>query len=149
MPIGNPNITQGMLNRVRGHLVVADFPGLAITASNMSRSMIQITFEDDSVDKIKTAVGFVDAPNVFLQTQVVVGILRSQTLSGNWLAQMQQDSSIGQVSIYSDSSVFPTIILTHCSIMHVDPGPYDATNPEVKVIVVGQFNVNNNLWLQS
>ena len=142
----NPMAIQGMLNRVRPHIVVPDFPQLNATASYMSKSLAQLTFDGPFVDQIPTATGIVNSPAAFVMAQIVINLLRSQSLATLWIAQAQVEATIGTVVIHSDSTVFPALTLSDCSIIEADPGAYDGMDPTTKITVKGTFYTNSFLW---
>ena len=144
--MANPLIAQGSLNRLRSSVTVPDFPALNITSSYMGKSFVTVTFDGDFDKLIGTGTGAVTSPEPYVEANVVVSLLRTQALSGAWLAQAQTLSDIGDVSIFPDSTAFPEIDLVSCVIQHVDPGVYDGLDPIVKLNLKGVFLINNNLW---
>ncbi len=148
MSVGaNPLIDQGMLNRVLTNVVVTLLPQLSVTSPYMAKSQAQITFDDDFVDQIGSATGVVNSPAPYIMGSLVINLLRSQAVSGLWIAQSQVQSVIGPVIAYPDSTAFPPVALANCSIKHIDPGAYDGQDPTVKVTVRGVFYTNAALWL--
>lgn len=144
---GFPPLTnQGNLNRVAGHVVVANYTSLNATASNLSKSLLSVTFEGPFTDQIKTATGVVNSPEPFVMAQVTINLLRSQSLAAAWMAQVQANTYLGQVTIYPDSTVFPSIVISEASITDLDPGAFDGMDPTTKVTVKGVFDINANLW---
>lgn len=141
-----PNVLQGYLNRVLTHIVVPDYLGLSVTAPYMSKSLAVFTFEDDFVDQVPTATGLVNSPRPYVISQVVINLLRSQALAAAWLAQSQVASQIGTVNVYPDSTVLPYLSLANCSIINVDPGAFDGTDPTFKLTVKGIYYTNVELW---
>lgn len=142
----NPMIPQGVLNRVRPNIVFPGFPGLNITAPYMGRQMARIEFEGSFVTKIPTGTGSVNSPEPFVFATVTVELLRTQALSSNWLAQIQDNSNIGSLTIHSDAAPFQPIALSNVTANMLNPGPFDGSNPGVTLSLRGEFYVNNNLW---
>lgn len=142
----NPLAYQGLLNRVLTHVVVTDLPQLNVTASFMSKALTSLTFEGDFTRQEPTATGIVNSPEPYVMGQLVVSILRSQALASLWLVQMQLLSILGDVVTYSDSTVFPAVTLQNCSVMSVDPGPYDGQDPTTKITIKGVLPINAALW---
>ncbi|MHB8406242.1 MAG: hypothetical protein ACYDCJ_12545 [Gammaproteobacteria bacterium] len=142
----NPLAYQGLLNRVLTHVVVTNFQGLNVTASFMSRALTSLTLEGDFTRQEPTATGIVNSPEPFVMGQLVVSILRSQSLASAWLAQMQSSTILGDVVTYSDSTVFPAITLRNCSLISIDPGPYDGQDPTTKITIKGVLPINASLW---
>jgi hypothetical protein len=144
--IGNPQITQGTLNRIRAHLVVANYTQLNVAASYMGKSMLELTLEEPFVHQIPTAVGIVNSPEPYVMGTIAFSLLRTQALADAWLSQAQLHSVLGNVDVYPDSAAFATITLLNTSIVGFTPGPYDGQDPGVKVTLKGQFPVNSDLW---
>jgi hypothetical protein len=144
--MANPQTIQGYLNRILTSVYVTDHPQLNVTASFMSKALSQLTFDDDSVDQIGTATGLVNSPKPYIMAQLVVNILRSQVLPALYYTQMQLLAPIGTVTVYTDSTNLPPFVMQNCSILHVDPGAFDGTDPTTKVTIKGIYLTNNQLW---
>jgi hypothetical protein len=142
----NPSVTQGNLNRIATHVVVPNFPQLAASAGYMGKGQAHVSIEGPFVNQIETATGIVNSPKPFVMGQIVISLLRSQSLANAWILQAQSASYIGPVIAYSDSSVFASITLTQCSIIDFDPGPYDGSSPETSVTIKGTFYINSTMW---
>ena len=142
----NPQVPQGTLNRVRCHVVIPSYATLNITSSNMGRNFAKISFEGPFVEQISTGTGIVTSPEPYVMATVNVGVLRTQSLAYSWLTQSQATSYLGNVVIHSDTSAFPAITLADVSIRDIDPGPFDGTDPIVRLDLRGVYYVNNNLW---
>ena len=142
----NPLISQGLLNRVLTNVVIPGFPQLSVTSPFMSKSLAQLTFDAPAVDQIGTATGIVNSPAPYVMAQLVVNVLRSQSVASLYYAQWQANAVIGSVTAYSDSTELPPFKLTNCSILDVDPGAFDGQDPTTKVTIKGVYYVNADLW---
>lgn len=142
----HPLIQQGTLNRVRCSVVVANFTNLNVTAPYMGKQMARLTYEGDFTEQIGTATGGVNSPEPYVWASIAMNLLRTQNLAAQWMAQAQDTTAIGPVTIYSDTSAFPAISLDNASIRNIDPGAFDGSDPVVRVTVRGIFYVNNELW---
>jgi hypothetical protein len=141
-----PGIVQGNLNRAAVHIVVTAIPALSLTASTMAKGQAHLSFEGDATTQIGTATGVVNSPEPYLMTTLVVSILRTQPVANAWLLQQQVNAVIGAVEAYPDSTSYSPIIMQNCSIQNVDPGPYDGTDPTVKITIKGQVQINSSMW---
>jgi len=146
MAVTNPGIARGVLNRVRCSVVVPSDPTLNITAPNMGRQMARLQFEGQLVNQIPTATGLVNSPEPYAICSITIALLRTQPVAAAWLAVIQNNSNIKNVTIHSDTSQFPEISLQDVVVSRIDPGPFDATNPDVQIVLKGAMPVNNNLW---
>lgn len=145
--LGNPLTRQGNLNRILPHVLVANFPQLNVTSPFMAKSQVVVTFDGPFVNQIPTATGIVPSPEPFVMAQVVVSLLRSQSLWNLWVAQTQVNSVIGQVTAYSDSNTFGAVTLQECAITEIEPGAFDGGDPSARVTIRGKFITNNDMWL--
>jgi hypothetical protein len=127
-------------------VVVSDTPTLNATPQYMGKQFAHIEFEGDFTQQIETATGVVNSPEPYVMATITFGLLRSQTLAANWLAQAQNTTILGDVAIYSDTSAFPPITLNDTSIRTLNPGAYDGTDPVVRITLRGTFNINSSLW---
>jgi hypothetical protein len=146
MPTQNPGIARGVLNRVRCSVVVPNFPALNIIPANMGRALARISFSDNLVNQIPTGTGLVNSPEPYIRATITIALLRTQQISASWWSQILADSNIQDATIYSDTSTFPPIALQDVVASHVDPGPFDGTNPDFQLVLAGALPVNNNMW---
>lgn len=144
--LGNPQVSQGLLNRVLTNVVVTQFPQLSVTAPYMSKSLAQLTFDAPAVDQIATATGIVNSPAPYVMGQLVVNVMRSQSVAALYYAQWQSNAVIGSVTAYPDSTELGPFTLQNCSILDVDPGAFDGQDPTTKVTIKGVYYVNASLW---
>ena len=144
--MANPYLNAGPLNRVRCHVVIPAIPTLNIQSSYMGKSFARIEFEGDFTQQIEVGTGVVNSPEPYVMATITVGLLRSQGLSANWLTQAQTTGILGDVTIHSDTSAFPAITLNDTAIRSLEPGAYYGTDPVVRLVLRGSFNVNSNLW---
>jgi hypothetical protein len=144
--MANPLIAQGTLNRLKSSVTIPGNSSLNITSSYMGKQFVTVTFDGDFDKLIETATGAVTSPEPYVMATVSISLLRTQGLSGAWVAQAQASSDIGNVSIFPDSAAFPEIDLVNCVIQHIDPGAYDGLDPAVKLTLRGVFYINNNNW---
>lgn len=144
--MANPNITQGVLNRVRTSAIIPAYTNLNITAPFLGKSMIVVEFEGNFVEQIETATGAVRSPEPFVMATATCSLLRSQSLAANWLQQGQTDSYLGVVNFHSDTSTYPVITLNDTVIRSIQNGAFDGADPIVRLVLRGTFPVNSSLW---
>jgi hypothetical protein len=141
-----PNVVQGNLNRAAVHIVVTSYPALSLTASTMTKGGAHLTYEGDAVTQIQTMTGVVDSPEPFLMTTLVVNILRTQPVANGWILQQASQATIGNVECYPDASSYAPTIIQNCAIQNIDNGPYDGTDPTVRLTLRGQVQINATMW---
>ncbi len=144
--MGNPYVPQGLLNRVKASVIIPNFTSLNIASTYMSKKFVTVTFDDDFADQPETATGIVNSPKPYVMASVNVGLIRTQPLADSWLQQVQSDTQIGRVIVHSDSSTFPQLHIHNCSILKLEPGPYDGTDPTVDLLMRGVFYPNSYIW---
>ena len=142
----NPQVAQGTLNKVRASVVVPSYTNLNIDSSHMAKKFVTTTPDGDSVMQPETATGIVNSPEPYVMYTITVGILRSQALAASWQSQMETQSSIGRVIVHPDSAAFPSLTFYNCSILRIDPGPFDGSDPTVDVQLRGVYQTNSDLW---
>jgi hypothetical protein len=141
-----PQVVQGNLNRAAVHVVVASFPALSVTAGFMSKGGVHVSYEGDAVTQIPTMTGVVDSPEPYLMTTLTVSILRTQALTNAWAQQQATNSTIGNVTIISDSTSYAPIVMQNTAIQNINNGPYDGTDPTVVITLRGQVQINSSMW---
>lgn len=146
MPTQNPGIARGVLNRVRCSVILPAFPALNIIPANMGRALARIAFSDNTVNQFPTGTGLVNSPEPFIRATITIALLRTQQISVSWFNQILLDSNVQDATIYSDSSVFPPIALQDVVANHMDPGPFDGTNPDFTLVLSGALPVNSQMW---
>ncbi|OYY59034.1 MAG: hypothetical protein B7Y55_01100 [Polynucleobacter sp. 35-46-207] len=144
--MANPNIPQGTLNRIRSNITIPGNTALNVTPAYMDKSFVTVTFDGEFDNLIPTATGGVTSPEPYVMATVSFGLLRTQALANAWQSQVKALSDLGNVSIFPDTTAYAEIDLVNCVVSHIDPGPFDGTNPSVKVTLRGIYYVNNDLW---
>lgn len=142
----NPQVSQGTLNKVRASVVVPSYTSLNIDSSHMSKKFVTAAPDGDATMQYETATGVVNSPDPYVMYTVTVGVLRTQNLSSSWQTQLQTQTAIGRVIVHPDSTAFPTITLYNASILKVEPGPFDGSDPTVDITIRGVVQVNSDLW---
>lgn len=142
----NPNIAQGTLNRLRGSVVVTDFPALNITAPFLGRGGISISFEGETTTFINTNTGAVTSPEPYQATTVTVNLLKTQGLAAQYEAQRQTLSTIGDITVVSDATTLPAYNITNCAILNVRELSFNGEDAGYVVTLHGYYSINNALW---
>ena len=143
---GNPQIAQGTLNRVRGSVIVTNFPQLNVTAPILGQAGISLNPEGEITGYIPTLAGAVTSPNPVQMCRVTIHMLKTQGLSAAWEAQLQTLSAIGDVTVVPDTSVYPNYYLVNCAITGIAEMPMNGTDAGYVVTVAGYREINNSLW---
>ena len=142
-----PIIDQGTLNRIATHLVVANYTNLNVTPAYMGKNQIAAHPKGDASKLLPTATGGVASPEPYQFWAINMDLLKSQSMSANWLAQMQSNSNLGQVTVYSDApTTWGPMRFQTVQIVNIDPEAFDGESPIVRVQLEGTFRINNILW---
>lgn len=144
--MANPQIPQGVLNRVRTSLIIPGNTSLNITAPYLGKSQIVVDFEGNFAEQIETATGAVRSPEPYVMATATASLLRSQSLAAAWLTQGTVDSYLGTVNAHADTTAYPVITLNECVIRMVQNGAWDGQDPIVRVVIRGVFYINASMW---
>jgi hypothetical protein len=146
---GNPQISLGTLNRVRGNIQVPNFPALNVTASYMGEAGFTITRASPGTTMINTLTGRVVSPEVYQSVTAEIHLVKSQALAAVWETQLLNLSAIGPMVFYGDSAVLGSFSFVNCAIENVGPIQNNGRNAEYMVTVMGTYIINNALFAQS
>lgn len=144
--IGNPQISQGTINRIRGNVQVPSFPALNVTASFLGEGGFEFTRTSPGTTMINTLTGRVVSPEPYQSVTVAMHLVRSQSLAAQWEAQLVSLSAIGNILVYTDSAVLPIYSFTNMAIENVGPITVNGKSAEYLVTLMGTYIVNNALW---
>ncbi|WP_237929998.1 hypothetical protein [Buttiauxella sp. S19-1] len=139
-------ISPGVLNRVRASTKYDDFPELNVSASYLAKQGIEISFQGNITDFLPAMTGAVQSPQPYLLSQVKLHILRSQSLASQYKARWELDSKVGNVRLYTDSSVFGEFDLSDAAITSVADMTFAGGDPGVAITLTGTYYVNSSMW---
>lgn len=142
----NPLVAQGSLNRIRGSITIPSFPELNVTAPFLGKEGIRITFQGAATVYYDTMTGAVTSPEPFQRVDVIVNLLKTQGLANLYMAQMQLNSALGDVTIRSDSSALAVYQIVNSSIMTVPSLDFSGDNPLFAVTLGGYWLTNSSLF---
>lgn len=143
---GNPNISQGTLNRLRGSIIIPTFPELNVTASFLNKDGISLRFDGNATVMIDSMTGRVTSPVPYLAATIEIHLLKSQSLAALFKKQMEADSRIGDVTFRSDSAVLPPYQIANCAIESVPNISANGESADYPVTIAGTYFINNDLW---
>lgn len=146
MATGNPLIPQGLLNRVRGSVVIPAFPNLNITAPYVAEEGISLDIDDDGTDQIKTMTGVVNGPAPYVLATATIHVLKTQALGESWAQQFQSNGQIGRMVIHTDATTLTQYRIHNCSILKPQPGSMAGKNPSLILTIRGVYYVNDYIW---
>lgn len=142
----NPQIQQGTLNRLRGSVVIPEYPALQVTAPFLGRAGISISFEGETTTMIPTMTGTVTSPFPYQMVTVSISLLKTQALAAAWETQRQSLSTIGDITITTDTSTLPSYTFNNCAIQNVRELNFAGEDASFGVTLSGYYQINNNIW---
>lgn len=144
--IGNPQISQGFLNRVRGNIQVPSFPALNVTASYLGEGGFEFTTTSPATTMINQMVGRTVSPEPYQAVTVGIHLVKAQSLASVWEAQRQFLTAIGNILVFTDANTLPSYAFTNMAIENVGPIVSNGKSTEYMVTLMGTYIVNNNLF---
>lgn len=144
--MANPLVPQGTLNRALTSVSVINIPSLNVTSGFFGTKVARITFEGDTSDYIGTLTGAVPSPRFYQVITCMMYLNKSQTLAAQWEAQRLTDSSIGDVSIVTDSSTLGTYFMRNCILQNVSELDLTGDSNDYPVMLKGIYSVNSSLF---
>lgn len=142
----NPMMNPGVLNKVRGSVKYTDYPQLNISASNLTRDGIGITFLGDIVESLPVMAGVVQSTQPYVLASVRIPLVRSQALAQIYKTQWELNSLLGSIRIYTDSSVFGEFDLVNIALNKPADINFGGTDPGVIITLTGTYYVNSSMW---
>lgn len=143
---GNPLISQGTLNRLRGSVIIPLFPSYNVTAPYLGKEGIRLALEGESTVYINTMTGAVRSPEPYMLTSLTMNLLKTQPLADQYKQKMEADAFLGDLTVRSDSSVLSVYPLINCSITGVRELNFAGDDAGYAVTVKGYYLINSSLW---
>lgn len=143
---GNPLVSQGTLNRIRGSIIIPNFPNLNVTASFLGEEGISLSLDGESTVYMGTLTGAVTSPEPYMMITAKVNLLKTQSLAASYKAQMEALSLIGDMTVIPDATTLPNYSCINCSIGGVEGMSFAGKNANFTVTLRGYYIVNNSLF---
>ena len=142
----NPLVPQGTINRLRGSVVYTNNQTLNITAAYLAREAISIAFEGDAGLLLPPLTGGVTSPEPYQMANVVIHMLKSQSLANVYKTQFETNTNVGDVRIITDASTLGDYQLNNCILKGVSDLAFDGSTALFQVTLSGIYYVNSSLW---
>ena len=142
----SPQIFQGTMNRLRGSIIVPEYPSLNITSPYLGKNGISISFEGQTTDMIGTMTGLVTAPLPYQMISVTAALLKTQSLAAAWEAQRQLQSVLGDIQVVPDTTALPNYAFNNCAISNVRELNFAGEDPVYGLTLTGYYQINSALW---
>lgn len=144
--MANPQVPQGTINRLRGSVVITDFPQLNVTAPYLGRAGIVMRFEGPVTARIPTLTGAVNSPEPYQEVSISINLLKTQGLAAQYKNQIELNSVLGDVTVIPDTSTLPSYQLVNCSIESVADLNFAGENPDFPLVIKGFYQINGSLF---
>ncbi len=142
----NPQVSQGVLNRVRGSVQISSNSNLNVTASFLGRAGISARPESRATTTIPAMTGVVQSPEPYQQYTIEIHLLKSQPLSSVWKSQLENSTLIGDIIVRPDSAALSSYQYTNCAIADTAPAPFAGEDADFVVTLTGTYNINSSLF---
>jgi len=143
----NPLTDQGVINRIRGSVVWANFPALNVTASFLDRDGINLRLEGEMSMQHPTMSGIVQSPEPYVPISVVIALLKTQALADAYKDQIESSVLLGEGTVWPDVSTgLSQFQLENMSIQSVGDLLFNGSTPIFAVTCRGFYVLNNDLW---
>jgi hypothetical protein len=143
---GNPLISQGTLNKLRGSIVWNSFPSLNVTAPYLGPDGIRLALEGESTAFLPTMTGVVTSPEPYMMIGLTMHLLKTQALANSYKAQMELLAQIGDGTVRPDTTALGVYPIVNCAIEAVRELSFSGQDPGFIVSVKGYYLVNSQLW---
>ncbi len=147
--MSNPQVVQGTLNRLLASVVYADFPQLNVTSPYLAKEAISLGFDGDTSQLIGTLTGAVTSPEPYIYGTATIHLLRTQSLGNAYKTQIENNTTMGSVTVYPDSTALSAFQLNNCVLQSVQEVAFDGTTAGLIIRLRGIYSINATLFAAS
>jgi hypothetical protein len=146
--MANPNIFQGVANRLLASVVWDQAPNLNVTPSYLAPEGIDITPEGPITTMLPTMTGLVTSPEPYQMIRIVIHLVRAQALAGSYKIQWERSALIGSGTVRPDvsASVLSPFIVSNVAITGLNTLNFSGREVQFVVTCTGAYNINADLW---
>lgn len=142
----NPLIAQGSLNRLSASVTWTTNQSLNVTPSFLNKDGISLSLDGEATTFLPTLTGAVTSNEPYMMITLMIHLLKTQSLSGQYKAQLETNSNLGDGVVRVDTRAHPAYDLTNCAISTVREITANGENAGWSVTIRGYYQVNNTLW---
>jgi hypothetical protein len=142
----NPLVDQGFINRLRGTVLVQNYPSLNLTAPFLGKDGVSITLEGNTTNFLETMTGATLSLEPYQMASISVAIVKATGTANYWKTQWELMAAIGPVTITPDTSALAPFQLFNCAIETVGDLPFNGTQAEVRINLKGIYYINSAMW---
>lgn len=136
-------MAKNFLNKLYVKAIFSDAPELNVTSYDMGENMVNITYEDDVVSRMKTATGTVASLNIFVSATVTLSIVKSSPAIDAYKKRILSNGYVGgTLTLYDD--INGEWVLEEVSLNQKGVGAMNGTEPAIEFEIQGNLLVNKN-----
>lgn len=144
---GNPLISQGTLNKLKGAILIPGFTSLNVTASYLTKAGIKLSFNGEATVDIDTMTGVVKSPEPYLKFSLEFDAVKTNGFAQLWRNQMESNTLLGDISVVPDTTGLTNYNLSNASIASIGELPFDGTSNAYAVTLTGVYYINSAMWI--
>ena len=142
----SPNVRQGNLNRLKGSIVIPDYPSLNITAPFLGKEGFSASFGAPATDRIPTMTGGVNSPAPYRPVAITIHLIKSQGLSQAWKDQEELNTLLGPITFRQDVANAAPWLFDNCSLDGVQSIVVNGMDAGYVIAIGGFYYINSALW---
>ena len=142
----NPNVPQGVLNRVRASVTIPAFPALNITAPFLGRRGISVVRNGPLTTTLPTMTGAVQSPEPYQPIRITAELVKAQSLAAAYQAQEQLNVLLGALTVRPDTTALAPYSYINCAIEQVEELQLNGESYAYTVAITGFYLVNSFLF---
>jgi hypothetical protein len=143
---GNPNIPQGVLNRIRASVIFASNPQLNVTAPYLGRRGITLAFSGDATVYIDAMTGAVTSPEPYLRVTMVMHLIKAQSFAQLYKTQLELLTLLGDATVRPDAPTMQPYFLTNTAIMNPGDQDFSGADADFPIRIGGVYQINSALF---
>ena len=142
-------VDHGSINKVRGSVTFANYPGLNVTAQFLTRDGIVFNPSGNATEFLEVMTGRVTSQEVTVAVEVVIHLVKSMGLAAAFQQQYLLNTVLGSATVRPDTP--PGIGITgwqlqNLAIVGVGEQSYAGTSADFPVRLGGYMVVNTSLF---
>lgn len=146
--MANPLTPQGVLNKARGSIQLANFPFLNVGVGNLGQAGISLAFGGPATTGLPTLTGAVLSPELYQVATLRVNLLKTQNLANLYKRKLETNSILGDLTVYPDvvTGGISSYPITNCGLGDLETLSFNGTDAGWIVSIFGYYLINNELF---
>ena len=143
----NPNIPQGVLNRVRATMIVPGLPLLTVTSSFLGKRGISVSRSGNATVFIDNMTGRTTSPEPYVAVTITAHLLKSQYLANLWAQQEMLTTLIGDIIVRPDAAPLQPYYYSNCAIEAAgNTLDFSGADADFPLVIGGALLLNSALF---